>query len=88
MNRVSRSPSLISMETIEPFDFERASGTVIRWKLAQACLVNLNVGALPGERALQILVDHDVPRMIDELFRLRPELQVELRSALEEAGVV
>jgi len=60
---------------------------VIRWKLAQACLANLNVGVLPGERALQILVDDDVPRMIDELFRLRPELQVELRSALEEAGV-
>ena len=77
----------MSLETIEPFDFERASGMVIRWKLAQACLANLKVGVLPGERALQILVDDDVPRMIDELFRLRPELQVELRSALEEAGV-
>jgi hypothetical protein len=74
------------MERIEPFDFEQASGTVIRWKLAQACLANLNVGSLPAERALQILVNHDVPRMIDELFRLRPELQVELQSALEEAG--
>jgi hypothetical protein len=75
------------METTEPFDFERASGAVIRWKLAQACLANMKVGSLPGERALQILVDEDVPKMIDELFRLRPELQVELRSALEEAGV-
>jgi hypothetical protein len=77
----------MSMETIEPFDFERAAGMVIRWKLAQACLANLKVGAMPGERALQILVDDDVPRIIDELFRLRPELQVELRSALEQAEV-
>ena len=74
------------METVEPFDFEQASGTVIRWKLAQACLANLNVGSLPGERALHILVNHDVPRMIDELFRLRPELQMELESALKESG--
>jgi hypothetical protein len=74
------------METMEPFDFERASGIVIRWKLAQACLANLKIGSLPGERALQILVNDDVPRMIDELFRLRPELQVELQNALEETG--
>lgn len=72
------------MEMIEPLNFERATGMVIRWKLAQACLVNLKVGTLPGERALQILVDDDVPRMIDELFRLRPELQIELRTALED----
>lgn len=77
----------MSIEAIEPFDFERASGVVIRWKLAQACLANLKAGALPGERALRILVDDDVPRMIDELFRLRPELQLELRSALEQAEV-
>ena len=74
------------MEAIEPFDFEQASETLIRWRLAQAYLANLKVGSLPGERALRILVNHDVPRMIDELFRLRPELQVELQSALEETG--
>jgi len=44
-------------------------------------------GRRPAWERLQILVDDDVPRMIDELFRLRPELQVELRIALEQAGV-
>ena len=61
---------------------------LIRWRLAQACLANMNIGPMIEARALQILVEQDIPRMLSEMFRLRPELQTELQTALDETPVM
>jgi len=61
---------------------------MIRWRLAQACLANMNIGPMIEERALQILIEQDVPRMLSEMFRLRPELQTELQTAIDETPVM
>jgi hypothetical protein len=69
-------------------DFEVASSMLIRWRLAQACLANINMGPMIEARALQILVEQDIPRMLSELFRLRPKLQTELQTAIDETPVM
>ena len=61
---------------------------MIRWRLAQACLANINMGPMIEARALHILVEQDIPRMLSELFRLRPKLQTELQTAIDETPVM
>ena len=48
---------------------------LIRWKLAENSLLRIEAAPLPEEQALCVLVRRDVPRLIKELTRLRPELK-------------
>jgi hypothetical protein len=48
---------------------------LIRWKLAEDSVSRIEVASLPEEQALCVLVKRDVPMLIKELTRLRPELK-------------
>jgi hypothetical protein len=48
---------------------------LIRWKLAENSLSRIEAASLPEEQALRVLVKRDVPMLIKELTRLRPELK-------------
>jgi hypothetical protein len=48
---------------------------LIRWKLVEDSLSRIEAASLPEEQALCVLVKRDVPRLIKELTRLRPELK-------------
>jgi hypothetical protein len=46
----------------------------IRWKLADEYVADLEMVSLPAEEALVRLMRHDIPALVRELTRLRPEL--------------
>ena len=66
-------------------DFEAASSMMIRSRLAQICIANMRLEPMIEARALRILVEQDMPRIISEFFRLRPDLQTQLKAALHAA---
>jgi hypothetical protein len=47
---------------------------MIRWKLSESHLAGLRLDDLPADHALRLLVRRDVPRLLQELLRLRPDL--------------
>jgi hypothetical protein len=65
---------MADVATIEPLDRSLLEGMMIRWKLADEHLLLMPLGKLPAEQALRILIRHDVPMLLGELTRLRPEL--------------
>ena len=48
---------------------------LIRWKLAENSLSRIECTSMPEEQALCVLVKHDVPMLLKELTRLRPDLK-------------
>lgn len=59
---------------IEPVDQDFLDGLIIRWRLAEQYVEDLEMKSLPAERALTVLMQHDVPMLLKEIGRLRPEL--------------
>ncbi|MGI8960018.1 MAG: hypothetical protein ACR2IV_09710 [Bryobacteraceae bacterium] len=47
---------------------------MIRWKLAELLVADLAVKDLPWDHALRLVIRRDVPRLLQELLRLRPDL--------------
>ena len=59
---------------IEPVDQDFLDGLIIRWRLAEQYIEDLEMKSLPAETALKILMQHDFPMLLKEIVRLRPEL--------------
>jgi hypothetical protein len=59
---------------IEPVDQDFLDGLIIRWRLAEQYVEDLEMDSRPAERALTSLMQHDVPMLLKEIIRLRPEL--------------
>jgi hypothetical protein len=57
------------------FDQDLIEGLIIRWGLAEAYVTDLKMSSLPSEHALLFLIRHDVPTLLREIIRLRPELR-------------
>ncbi len=64
-----------ALRSIELVDQDFLSGLIIRWKLAEQYMEDLEMDSLPAERALTTLIQHDVPVLLKEIIRLRPELE-------------
>jgi hypothetical protein len=47
---------------------------VTRWKVAEEYLSYLEIELLPPEHALRVLIRQDVPSLLKEVIRLRPDL--------------
>jgi hypothetical protein len=62
------------LRPIEPVDQDFLDGLIVRWKLAEEHVEDLEMNSLPAEKALAILIQHDVPILLKEIIRLRPEL--------------
>jgi hypothetical protein len=58
----------------EPLDSSSLQAILIRWKLAEQYILDVPGSSEAGEMALHVLLSHDVPIIIRELTRLRPEL--------------
>jgi hypothetical protein len=59
---------------IEPVDQDFLDGLIIRWRLAEEYVEDLEMDSRPAERALTNLMQHDFPVLLKEIIRLRPEL--------------
>jgi hypothetical protein len=55
------------------FDQEEMKRIMIRWRLAEEYLSDLD-NSLPSEHALRVLIRQDVPSLLKEVIRLRPDL--------------
>jgi hypothetical protein len=47
---------------------------MIRWKLAELYVADLSIRVLPWDHAVRLLIRRDVPTLLQELIRLRPDL--------------
>jgi hypothetical protein len=47
---------------------------MIRWKLAELHVADLSMQDLPWDHAVRLLVRRDVPTLLQEVIRLRPDL--------------
>ena len=56
------------------FDEDSVKEILIRWTLAEEYLSNLDMNSLPSEHALRVLVRQDLPILLKEVMRLRPDL--------------
>jgi hypothetical protein len=56
------------------FDQEEMKRLMIRWSLAEEYLSELDIDSLPSENALRVLIRQDVPNLLKEVIRLRPDL--------------
>jgi hypothetical protein len=57
------------------FNQDLIEGLIIRWRLAEEYVTDLVMGSMPAEHALLFLIRQDVPNLLKEIIRLRPELQ-------------
>ena len=48
---------------------------MIRWKLAEQFLADAAENSETGKMALHVLLTQDFPKLLEELTRLRPELE-------------
>jgi hypothetical protein len=55
------------------FDQEEINRIIIRLRVAEEYLSDVN-DSLPSEHALRILIRQDVPSLLTEVIRLRPDL--------------
>jgi hypothetical protein len=58
-----------TVRPIEPVDQDFLDGLIVRWKLAEQYVVDLEMNSLPAETASKILM-----QLLNEIMRLRPEL--------------
>jgi hypothetical protein len=47
---------------------------MIRWKLAELHVADLSMQDLPWNHAVRLLIRRDVPTLLQEVIRLRPDL--------------
>jgi hypothetical protein len=47
---------------------------MIRWKLAELHVADVSIKDLAWDHALRLLIQRDVPTLLQELLRLRPDL--------------
>jgi hypothetical protein len=64
----------------EPLDGSSLQAVMIRWKLAEQYLLESPESVEIGKMALHVLVSHDVPVLLRELTRLRPDLSISHES--------
>jgi hypothetical protein len=57
------------LRPIEPVDQDFLDGLIVRWKLAEQYVEDLEMNSLPAETASKILM-----QLLNEIMRLRPEL--------------
>jgi hypothetical protein len=57
----------------EPLDRSSLQAIMIRWELAQQYLTETSRLEDIGKMALHVIVSHDIPILLRELTRLRPE---------------
>lgn len=62
------------LRPIEPVDQDFLDGLIVRWRLAEQYVEDLEMDSLAAERALTVLMQHDFPMLLKEIMRLRPEL--------------
>ena len=55
-------------------DQDWLSGFLLRWVLAEEYLALERTEGLPEERALEVLIKRDIPTLLSELARSRPDL--------------
>jgi hypothetical protein len=60
---------------VPDFNQDAVDEIIIRWRLAQEYVTVLDMESLPSVHALLVLVRQDVPNLLKEIIRLRPELQ-------------
>ncbi len=60
----------------EILDQEWMRSMLIRWRLSEAFLSSTEAGEAPEESALRTIITRDIPLLIKELLRLRPELAI------------
>ncbi|MDQ2775295.1 MAG: hypothetical protein M3Y57_10330 [Acidobacteriota bacterium] len=60
----------------EPLDRSSLQAIMIRWELAQQYLTETARSEELGKMALHVIVSHDIPVLLRELTRLRPEFSV------------
>jgi hypothetical protein len=53
---------------IEPVDQDFLDGLIIRWRLAEQYVEDLEMDSRPAERALTSLMQHDVPMLLKEII--------------------
>ncbi len=63
------------MNVSEPLDSSALEAMMIRWKLAEQFLADAAENSETGKMALHVLVTQDFPKLLEELTRLRPELE-------------
>jgi hypothetical protein len=51
-------------------------GLLIRWHLSEAFLATVRLDEVPEENALRTIITRDLPILIKEVLRLRPELNI------------
>ncbi|MGH9584789.1 MAG: hypothetical protein ACRD4O_17850 [Bryobacteraceae bacterium] len=51
-------------------------GVLIRWRLSEAFLSSAQLNELPEENAVRTIITRDLPVLIREVLRLRPELSI------------
>jgi hypothetical protein len=59
---------------VQALDHGTLDEIMIRWKLAGVYMADLPVLGLPWDHALRLLIRRDVPALLKELLRLRPDL--------------
>jgi hypothetical protein len=59
---------------VPDFNQDAVDEIIIRWRLAQE-YVTVLMESLPAAHALLVLIRQDVPNLLKEIIRLRPELQ-------------
>ncbi len=59
----------------EPLDSSALQAIMIRWKLAEQYLLEFPDGSDAAKMAIHVLVSHDVPTLLLEVKRLRPDLK-------------
>lgn len=58
----------------EIVDQDWMRGVLIRWRLSEAFVSSAELSERPEESALRTIVTQDLPILITEVLRLRPEL--------------
>jgi hypothetical protein len=66
---------MTSFAVAATFDRDAVEGIIIRWRLAEQYVTDLDMDSLPSEHALLALIRQDVPNLLREIIRLRPELR-------------
>jgi hypothetical protein len=58
----------------KPLDQSWIDAMTLRWKASERYLNGSETESLAEDHAIRILVKHDIPMLMKELTRLRPEL--------------
>lgn len=65
-----------SAPAVDILDQDWMRGMLIRWRLSEAFISSAQLDELPEESALRTIVTRDLPILIREVLRLRPELGI------------